>query len=124
MVAASASAGSTELFPEGFRCKGQVFALPHTCRFGLIHYLYRLRIKTNYVNSAMFTDGPDDESSFALVQRDLRYIAASTLLVNELHVAQLVGAAKVRKWADDWLASNAPAAGTRPFALQLRRHLL
>jgi hypothetical protein len=24
---------------------------------GLIHYLYRLRIKTNYVDSAMFTDG-------------------------------------------------------------------
>lgn len=58
---------------------------------GLIHYLYRLRIKTNYVDSAMFTDGPTDESSSALVQWDLRYIAGSTLLVHELHIAQLVG---------------------------------
>lgn len=91
---------------------------------GLIHYLYRLRIKTNYVDSAMFTDGPQDETSSATVQRDLRYIAGSTLLVHELHIAQLVGVGKVQKWADDWLAANAPAAGTRPLALQLRRPLL
>jgi hypothetical protein len=91
---------------------------------GLIHYLYRLRIKTNYVDSAMFTDGPSDESSSTMVQRDLRYIAGSTLLLHELHIARLLGVAKVRKWADDWLAANAPTAGSRPFALQLRRPLL
>lgn len=91
---------------------------------GLIHYLFRLRIKTNYVDSAMFTDGPQDEMSSATVQRDLRYIAGSTLLVHELHIAQLVGVTKVRRWADDWMAVNAPAAGTRPLALQLRRPFL
>jgi hypothetical protein len=90
---------------------------------GLIHYLYRLRIKTNYVDSAMFTDGPPDETSSAKVQRDLRYIAGSTLLVHELHIARLVGVARLQKWADDWLAANAPAAGARPLALQLRRPL-
>lgn len=91
---------------------------------GLIHYLYRLRIKTNYVDSAMFADGPPDETSSAMVHRDLRYIAGSTLLVHELHIAQLVGVARVKKWTDDWLAANAPAGGTHPFALQLRRPFL
>ena len=91
---------------------------------GLIHYLYRLRVKTNYVDSAMFTDGPPDDTSSTMVQQDLRYIAGSTLLVHELHIAHLVGVARVQKWADDWLAANAPAAGTRPLALQLRRPLL
>lgn len=90
---------------------------------GLIHYLYRLRVKTNYVDSAMFTDGPTDETSSATVHRDLRYIAGSTLLLHELHVERLVGSAQVRKWADDWLAANAPAGGS-PFALKLRRPLL
>jgi hypothetical protein len=91
---------------------------------GLIDYLYRLRIKTNYVDSAMFTDGPPDKTSSATVQRDLRYIAGSTLVVHELHIARLVGVTRLQKWADDWLAANAPVAGARPLALQLRRPLL
>jgi hypothetical protein len=92
---------------------------PHS----LIHYLYRLRIKTNYVDSAMFTDGPPDEASSAVVHRDLRYIAAATLLVYELHIGPLVGISRLRRYADDWLASNAPAGG-KPVGLQLRRGLL
>lgn len=90
---------------------------------GLIHYLFRLRIKTNYVDSAMFTDGPVDDASSSTVHRDLRYITAASLLVHELHIAHLVGANRFRGWADDWLAANAPGGG-KPVALQLRRGLL
>lgn len=89
----------------------------------LIHYLYRLRIKTNYVDSAMFTDGPPDETRSAIVHRDLRYIASATLLVHELHVGRLVGLPRLRKWTGDWLASNAPAGG-QALGLQIRHSLL
>ena len=88
--------------------------------YSLIHYLYRLRIKTNYVDSAMFTDGPPDEVSSALVHRDLRYLATSTMLLHELHIGCLVGVSLLRGWCDTWLASNAPPGG-RPVGLQLRR---
>lgn len=90
---------------------------------GLIHYLYRLRIKTNYVDSAMFTDGPPDETSSGIVQCDLRYLASSTMLVHELHIGSLVGPARVASWADNWLAANTPAGGL-PLGLRRRRHLL
>ncbi|GAC1517977.1 MAG: hypothetical protein NVS1B12_07930 [Acidimicrobiales bacterium] len=89
----------------------------------LIHYLYRLRIKTNYVDSAMFTDGPSDDASSSTVHRDLRYLAGASLLVHELHIAQLVGPSRLRGWADDWIAANAPAGG-KPVGIQLRRPLL
>lgn len=91
--------------------------------YGLIQYLYRLRIKTNYVDSAMFTDGPSDEASSATVHSDLRYIASATLLLHELHIEHLVGPSRVRKWVDDWLATNAPSGG-KPLGVQLRRPLL
>jgi hypothetical protein len=89
----------------------------------LIHYLYRVRIKTNYVDSAMFTDGPTDDNISSIVHRDLRYLASSTMLVHEQRIERLVGSSRLRQWADDWLGTNAPAGG-KPLGLQLRRPLL
>lgn len=90
---------------------------------GLIQYLYRLRIKANYVDASMFTDGPSDQISSALVHRDLRFIASSSLLVHEMHVSRLVGPARLRGWADTWLASNVPS-GSPTAGLAGRRMLL
>jgi len=44
--------------------KGQLVTKvrPHS----MMDYLYRLRIKTNYLDSAMFTDGPSDNLSSSL----------------------------------------------------------
>lgn len=87
---------------------------------GLIHYLYRLRIKTNYVDSSMFTEGSPDEARSTLVYRDLRYIASATMLLHELHIRHLVGKSRFTQWVDDWVSANAPAGGLQ-LALPVRR---
>lgn len=89
---------------------------------GLIDYLYRLRIKTNYEDSSMFTDGPDDDVVSSQVHRDLTYLAASTLLVHELHVGRLVGKGTLLGWVDAWLAAHLPTGMT--IGLAQRRHAL
>lgn len=92
---------------------------PHS----LIHYLYRLRIKTNYEDSGMFTDGPSDWHTSSQVHRNIRYLASATLLVNELRIGPLVGAWRLRRWANTWLAKNAPPTMS-DIALMVRRELL
>lgn len=89
---------------------------------GLIDYLYRLRIKTNYEDSSMFTDGPDDDLISSQVHRDLTYLAASTLLVHELHVGRLVGKGTLLGWVDAWLGAHLPAG--MGLGLALRRSVI
>jgi hypothetical protein len=67
----------------------------------LIDYLYRLRIKTNYQDSAMFTDGPEDAESSRDVRDCLRWLASSTIFINELAIGRIVGGAWLRKRGGD-----------------------
>lgn len=75
---------------------------------GLIDYFYRLRIKTHYEDSSMFTDGPRDDQISSKVHQDLTYLAAATLLLHELHVGKLVGKATLLGWVDQWLTAHLP----------------
>lgn len=75
---------------------------------GFIDYLYRLRIKTNYKDSSMFTDGPPDNQISSQVHQDLTYLAAATLLLHELHVGRLVGKPTLLGWVDQWLTTHLP----------------
>lgn len=90
---------------------------------GLMQYLFRLRIKTNYLDTTMFTEGPSSQTDSEIVYRDLLYLAASTSLLNELHISHLIGQTKFRQLADTWLSAN-PCPGSRPIGLELRRSLL
>jgi hypothetical protein len=72
----------------------------------IVDYLYRLRLKTNYEDAAMFTDGPTDNVTSRKVHTELCFIASSTMLVHELHIAQVIGAKRLGQWADRWLAQN------------------
>lgn len=90
----------------------------------LIDYLYRLRIKTNYVDSDMFTEGPQDDASSALVNEDLSNLASASMLVNELHIARLVGPANFVQIADAWLHSLANVPPHLQMGLMTRRQLL
>lgn len=74
--------------------------------YGLIDYLYRLRIKTNYLDSAMFTDGPQDEESARSIHADLRNLVSATMLVHELHICSLLGSSVVKRWVEAWLKAN------------------
>lgn len=80
-------------------------------RFTIIDYLYRLRVKANYLDSTVFTEGPEDEETSRRVLKDLKDIAANSLLVHELHIRSLVP--EVDSIADDWLGarSNSPNVG-------------
>jgi hypothetical protein len=89
--------------------------------FTLLDYLYRLRIKTNYEDAGMFIEGPEDDHSSRRVHTDLVAIAGCTLLVHEMHVAAIVGQARMLKWADAWLGPNAHG---QVLGLSLRRDLI
>lgn len=89
--------------------------------YTLLDYLYRLRIKTNYEDAGMFIDGPEDEHVSGEAHRNLVALAGCTLLVHELHIAAIVGRARMLKWADDWLGPNAHG---QQLGLVLRRDLI
>ena len=89
--------------------------------YTILDYLYRLRIKTNYQDAAMFIEGPEDEITSRRVHEDLVAIAGCTLLAHELEIARIVGRDQMLRWADDWLGPN--AHGQR-LGLALRRDLI
>lgn len=75
--------------------------------FTLMDYLYRLRIKTNYVDADMFVEGPPDTAVSVSVHKNLEAISSSTMLAHEIHVGVLVGKAQMLGWVDQWLGRNA-----------------
>lgn len=90
--------------------------------FTLMDYVWRLRIKTNYEDATMFTDGPQDDVSAGMVHRDLMSLAEATLLVVEVHIRRLVGTATLRRLVDGWISTNVPRSVQ--LGLAVRRELL
>lgn len=76
--------------------------------YTLMDYMYRLRLRSNYEDSAMFTDGPEDNRASTQVRRDVSLLCGSTSLIAELIVGRLVGEEKVRGWAEDWERRSSP----------------
>lgn len=76
--------------------------------FTLMHYLYRLRIKTNYVDSDMFTDGPDNENESRNVRGFFCRIASGTLFLHELAICNIVGRDRFQRWISAWIERNIP----------------
>jgi len=76
--------------------------------FTLMDYLYRLRIKTNYVDSDMFTDGPEFENGSKNVRSFFNRIASGTLFLHELAICNLVGRTRFQSWVSDWIEQNVP----------------
>jgi hypothetical protein len=88
----------------------------------VLDYFYRLRIKANYIDDEVFSQGPEndrDAESFATSMQDL---VAATLLVHELRLGKLLGPAWVLREANSWLSTHCttdPSSG-----LTARRPLL
>ncbi len=93
---------------------------PHS----LIDYAYRLRIKTNYVDAEMFTEGPHNTASSGQVNRDIVRLAAASLLIAELHIARLIGGPAFATIANGWLQTHANLPAQVQGGLRTRRHLL
>jgi hypothetical protein len=77
--------------------------------YGLLDYLYRLRIKANYEDAEMFTDGPEDESSSVLVAMSMVRIATSVMIAHETRIAQLLGKNAILDLARGWVKKNSPS---------------
>ncbi len=75
----------------------------------IIDYFWRLRIKTNYKDSAMFTDGCIDNNLALQVRNDLSILASSTLLLAELTISNILGSITFDKWINDWAHTNVPS---------------
>jgi hypothetical protein len=90
--------------------------------FTPLDYLYRLRIKSNYEDATMFTDGPTNETESRRVHRDLVRLAASVSFLHELHIREAIGIPAMTRLVDTWLATTMPTGLT--LGLALRRDLL
>ena len=76
--------------------------------FTIMDYLYRLRIKTNYEDSNMFTDGPEEEITSRYVRNALCRLASATLFLHELAIRELVRRDVFLTWVDEWIQRNVP----------------
>jgi hypothetical protein len=74
--------------------------------YGLIDYLYRLRIRANYVDASLFTDGPEDDQESTALAVHLGVLSAVTLMGHEHRVASLVGPATLNQWMDEFIHSH------------------
>lgn len=83
-----------------------------TRSYSLIDYLYRLRIKTNYEDSNMFTDGPEDQYQSADVRLAFNQIASGTLFLYENAIKASVGRDRLIDWVDSWVERNMPTGST------------
>jgi hypothetical protein len=80
--------------------------------FTLIDYIYRLRIKTNYEDSNMFIDGPEDSDQSALIRSAFYIIASGTLFLYETAIKAIVGRPCLTEWAVRWAERNLPRGST------------
>ena len=78
--------------------------------YTMLDHLFRLRIKANYEEARMFTEGPDSESISSLVALDMVRIASATMIAHERRIAQLLGKNSIIDIADDWIKTNSPPA--------------
>ncbi len=74
----------------------------------IIDYLYRVRIKTNYEDSAMFTDGPEDNQVSNEIRNHLCLLSGTTLFLHEVHIAALVGKDRFLDWTSEWISQKLP----------------
>ena len=90
--------------------------------YTILDYLYRLRVKANYEDATVFTEGPGDERATSQVAYDLELIAAATCLAHEMRIGRLMGREKLMALVDSWLEVN--GAADRDIAVAARRDLL
>lgn len=72
----------------------------------LLDYLYRLRIKANYDDAAMYDRGPQTDSDAQQFMRLLNDLTAASMLVHELRVSRLLPAGVLEREARNWVNRN------------------
>jgi hypothetical protein len=87
----------------------------------LADYLYRLRIKANYEDATVFTEGPESDRDANDVALDLVHITSANLLVHELRVAKRIGKDRLVSAMDVWLKRHGDSLKT--YQMKQRREL-
>lgn len=77
--------------------------------FGVLHYLYRLRIKAQYEDSTLFSEGPETHAESLLAFQRIEQIVRSTLLLHELFIERIIGRAAFERLVDDRIKMQASA---------------
>lgn len=76
--------------------------------YTMLDYLFRLRIKANYEEARMFTEGPDSDSISSLVALDMVRIASATMIAHEVRIGRLLGKKAIIDIASQWVKTNSP----------------
>jgi hypothetical protein len=84
-----------------------------------IDYLYRLRIRSNYVDTKMFTEGPGTDFEAVQMHRYLSQLVGWNLLIIEAWIRRYVGANSFAAMMDAWLTHK--VAATAPGGIVARR---
>ena len=80
-----------------------------TRNYTLLDYLYRLRIRTNYKDAAIFTEGPEYERESKSARVSLIRIVSMSLLASELILLTCPdGPPHLKEWAQNWFDANVP----------------
>lgn len=75
--------------------------------FGVLDYLFRLRIKAQYEDSTLFSEGPEDAGESHLVYQHLARAVRCTLLLHELFIERIVGRQVFERLVDGWIKRQA-----------------
>lgn len=73
----------------------------------LIDYLYRLRVKANYEDAQMYSEGPDDDAAARDFMRSLVSISAANLLVHEVALSKTLARGVLAAEMRSWISRNA-----------------
>lgn len=87
--------------------------------FTLLDYLFRLRLKANYADYELFSQGPERDSDAERFSSNLQDIVTSTLLVHELLLGQMLGPQWVTHQASDWLKKHDASAAKHGLVARL-----
>lgn len=72
----------------------------------VLDYLYRLRIKANYEDAAMYDRGPLTDSDAQQFMRLLNDVTAASMLVHEMRVSRLLPRGALAQEAQEWVIRN------------------
>ncbi len=87
----------------------------------VMDHLYRLRIRANYEDALVFSEGPDSDGAAGEWAQNLVAVTSASLLVHELRLVHMLGTHFLTVAADQWLARNRSSV---PGGLAQRRPLL
>ena len=71
--------------------------------YSLLHYMFRLRIKANYVDGDVFSVGPASAWNGVRFVADLTFLASALATAHEQRVRHQIGTDLVYDWQSEWL---------------------